>query len=177
MILNLTITLLAALTLSSSAVEVSERTPFQEPKAEVIVFLAPKCNICKYYTKNLRELSEEFEAKGFSFTGIFPNAHTSDEDIAAFRSEFKLNFHMQTDVEGLADELGAEVTPEVFVRDFAGDILYSGRIDNSYVRVGKRRRNTSSSDLKDALDAILAGEPIENPTTPAIGCIIERPKK
>lgn len=176
MIVNVTIAILAALTLSTTSREFEENLVYPEPKAEVIVFLAPKCNICKYYTRNLRDLSETYGEQGVDFTGIFPNAHTSDEDIASFRSEFKLNFHLQTDVEGLADELGATVTPEVFVRDSSGDVLYSGRIDNSYVRVGKRRRNTSSSDLKDALEAILAGKPIENPKTPAIGCIIERSK-
>ena len=52
------------------------------------------------------------------------------------------------------------------------EILYKGRIDNAYFRVGKKRGVTSTSDLKDALEAIVRGEPVLIKETEAVGCFI-----
>ena len=49
---------------------------------------------------------------------------------------------------------------------------YRGRIDNQYAALGKPRRVVTVHDLRDALDAVLAGRPVANPETEAFGCFI-----
>lgn len=145
----------------------------EPPRAAVIVFMAPKCNICKYYTPALKALHQEFSQAGVVFQGVFPNAHTDLEQIEAFDQTFDIPFELSLDTADLAGKFSALVTPEVVV--LVGErVVYQGRIDNSYVRVGKRRTRTSSSELKDVLDAIVKGRSIPQFETPAIGCIIER---
>ncbi len=66
------------------------------------------------------------------------------------------------------------VTPEVAVWDHRTErLLYRGRIDDSYVRVGKRKLHTQHHELRDIIEGWLRGEvPDELVTTHAIGCYI-----
>jgi hypothetical protein len=67
---------------------------------------------------------------------------------------------------------GVSIAPEAAVFSRDGELLYRGRIDNRYADLGKRRAVVTSYDLRDALQAILAGQPIKAPRTQAIGCTI-----
>jgi hypothetical protein len=69
----------------------------------------------------------------------------------------------------------AKVTPEAFVYTPSG-LVYHGRIDDLYVSIGKSRQQALHHDLRDALDAALAGRHVATPETSAIGCFIERVK-
>jgi hypothetical protein len=62
------------------------------------------------------------------------------------------------------------------VVDRAGSIRYSGRIDNFYAALGRPRQRVTEHDLRDALDAVLAGRPVPRPRTDAVGCHIVDPK-
>jgi hypothetical protein len=51
-------------------------------------------------------------------------------------------------------------------------LVYLGRIDNRYVGFGKRREQVTAHDLRDALEAVLAGRPVPRRRTEAVGCDI-----
>ena len=68
----------------------------------------------------------------------------------------------------------ATVTPEVVVRT-AGRTVYQGRINDLYLNRTRKQAEPKSHDLVAALDAILAGRPVANPVTKAIGCSIPQP--
>ena len=76
----------------------------------------------------------------------------------------------------VADAFGAERTPEVFLLDANRVIRYHGRIDDQY-GIGFRRDKPARRDLEQALDELLAGQPITTPRTEASGCPIERSRK
>jgi hypothetical protein len=67
---------------------------------------------------------------------------------------------------------GVTVTPEAAVIDRAGQVVYRGRIDDSYAALGQPRRPVKNADLRNALDALIAGKPVEKPETHALGCYI-----
>jgi hypothetical protein len=71
---------------------------------------------------------------------------------------------------------GITVTPEAVVYTSAGRV-YRGRIDDLYVTIGQSRRAPTTHDLRDALDAVLAGKPVARAETPAVGCFVERTPK
>ncbi len=50
-----------------------------------------------------------------------------------------------------------------------GKLVYHGRIDNAL-----NPAKITSNDLRDALDAMLAGKPIQKTTSVAFGCSIKR---
>jgi hypothetical protein len=72
----------------------------------------------------------------------------------------------------LVKRTGVRFAPEVVVLGPDGQQRYRGRIDNLYADYGKRRTQPTERDLRDALDAILAGKPVPKETTKAIGCFI-----
>jgi hypothetical protein len=72
----------------------------------------------------------------------------------------------------IARATGASITPEAVLIDSAGATRYRGRIDNLYVDLGRRRQAATVHDLRDAIDALLAGRPIGQPRTEAFGCYI-----
>ena len=67
---------------------------------------------------------------------------------------------------------GATATPEVALLSHEGSVLYLGRIDKRIVDFDKRRPAATESDLRNALDAVLAGKAVARPKTDVIGCAI-----
>ncbi|HEV3468069.1 MAG TPA: redoxin domain-containing protein, partial [Pyrinomonadaceae bacterium] len=69
----------------------------------------------------------------------------------------------------IADRYDAQVTPEAYLLDASGKLVYHGRIDNS--RYGYV---ITSTELRDAVEAVLAGKPVEKAGAKAFGCSIKR---
>ena len=69
----------------------------------------------------------------------------------------------------IAMQVNATATPEAVVIDRAGRIRYRGRIDNFYADLGKPRRAATVHDLRDAVDAVIAGRSVTHPETTAVG--------
>jgi hypothetical protein len=67
---------------------------------------------------------------------------------------------------------GARTTPEaaVFVQ---GRLIYSGRIDDRYLDIGKVRPEAVHRDLEEVLVAVAAGRNLKRRSTRAVGCAIE----
>jgi hypothetical protein len=72
----------------------------------------------------------------------------------------------------VADKFGAQVTPETFVIDKSGVILYHGAIDDS-----QNPANIKTQGLRMALDAVLGGQSVAKAETKAFGCTIKRAKR
>ena len=144
----------------------------------VYIFLHDACVISQYYTLPLREIHEQYANDSIRFVGLFPNFSSKKEKIEAFKEKYKIPFELKTDYfHTKTKAFGATVTPEVVVyNESTKEILYQGRIDNSFFQVGKRRRVTTTSELKDVLEAISNNQPIPIAETEAIGCLIEKNK-
>jgi len=76
----------------------------------------------------------------------------------------------------LAIQAKALVTPTAVIIDKAGQIRYRGRIDNFYAELGTPRRQATTHDLRDALDAVVTGRPVADPETKSVGCFITSPE-
>ncbi|MEO1514702.1 MAG: redoxin domain-containing protein [Bacteroidota bacterium] len=142
----------------------------------VYVFLHESCLISQHYTLDLKKLHEQYASERIVFEGIFPNKSSKAEKIEAFREKYDIPFALSLDhSQEVTRQWDAEVTPEVVVvAQESQKVLYKGRIDNAYYRVGKRRQVTTTSELKDVLEAISQGKPVTTKSRTAIGCFIER---
>ncbi|MEL7531767.1 MAG: hypothetical protein AAFN10_10685 [Bacteroidota bacterium] len=144
----------------------------------VYVFLHEACLISQYYTLPLRQLHEEYANEQIAFVGLFPNASSRLDKIEDFKATYNIPFVLQIDEDQQKTEaFGASITPEVVVyNETKAQILYKGRIDDAYARVGQRRRTSNSSELKDVLLALSLGQEVQTPHTPAVGCFISKVK-
>jgi len=145
-----------------------------EDSITVYVFMLEDCLITQFYTPQLRNLYEEYFKYNIDFVGLFPNKYSKPEKIDSFKTAYQIPFPLKTDYYKSKTRLmDAKVTPEVCVynHDFQ-EIIYKGRIDNAYYKVGKKRGVTNTSELRDVLEAIVKGEPVQTPNTEAVGCLI-----
>lgn len=144
----------------------------QKDSVTVYIFLKEDCVISQNYTPTLNRLYQTFSSQKISFIGLFPS--TRDEAIETFRQKYAITFPLKSDYfQTLTKKLGATVTPEVVVyNETCGEILYKGRIDDMYYRVGKKRTVTTTAELEDALKSIVAGKPVLIKETEAVGCLI-----
>jgi peroxiredoxin len=146
-------------------------------KAVVLAFVSCECPVARQYGPRLSSLAKEFASKGVTFVAIDPNQQDSPSDIARYAKEAKVDFPVLKDVNNvLADQLGVQRTTEVFVLDADRVIRYRGRIDDQY-NVGINRPKPKRNDLAEALTEMLAGKPVSQPTTPAVGCFVGRVHK
>jgi hypothetical protein len=72
----------------------------------------------------------------------------------------------------LAKMTGATTIPSAAVLTPDGTLLYLGRIDNRVEDFNIRRSEPTKFDLREALDAVLAGKPVLHSRTKAFGCAI-----
>ena len=144
-----------------------------EPLWRVLIFLAPLCPICQNMSFDLRQLEADFSDDAVEFVGVFPNASTTPKQIESFKVTYSLSMTMMQDTADWAETLGAKWTPEVFVLDQRDSVVYRGRINDRYFAPGKRKPKTKRRDLDGALRDCLAGRPVANPETDAVGCPIE----
>jgi len=147
---------------------------FAGKKGAVLVFTGTQCPVGNLYIARLNELAHSFEAKGIVFLAINANSSESMADIAAHAQEHGITFPVLKDSnQKVADLVGAERTCEVLVLDGKARVRYRGGIDDQYGQ-GTRKPEPTANYLLDALNAVVAGQPVAVASTPVAGCPIER---
>ena len=150
--------------------------PFQPAagtKATVLLFVSSTCPVSNRYAPDFRRLSAEYAKAGVAFWLIYPDPADTDKDIREHISEFTLPGTPVRDVtHALTKRAGATITPEAAVYNSRGQLTYRGRIDDRYSAVGIERATATRHDLQDAIAATLAGTPIKDNRTQAVGCYI-----
>ena len=137
-------------------------------------FLLDECRISQNITGEINHVQQQFDQSNFTYVGYFPSTASTLKKVNAFRQEYALNLPLLPDpTQSQARRYGATIAPQVVVYDEQNErVLYSGRIDNSYARVGQRRRVVTSRDLREVLTAISNQQPIATPVTEAVGCVL-----
>ncbi len=153
-----------------------------EPASAVIrptafIFVSVDCPIANRFAPTLQDLHESF-GPGIDLITVYSDPATGPEAISRHRQAYALTLPFRQDPDHtLAKECGVTVTPEaaVFVPrpDGPALLIYRGRIDDRYIKLGQDRRVPTQHDLRDTLAAIAAGNPPSPRTTQAVGCYIE----
>jgi peroxiredoxin len=142
----------------------------QGQKAVVLAFVATRCPVSNAYNDRMAALSTEYAAKGVAFIGLNANKEESPAEVAEHAKAHGLAFPILKDEGNVkADAFGAQVTPEIYVYDPGWTLRYHGRIDNDM-----KGEHVTSPDLRNALDALLAGRDVPLKETKAFGCSIKR---
>ncbi len=161
-------------TLDNGIVELSEKST---DKATVVIFLGAECPLARLYGPKLNAMLKQYQSRDVRFVGVNSNQQDSLEDVQKYIKRYQIQFPIAKDYgNAVADSYEAVRTPEAFVLDQNLTIRYRGRIDNQYLP-GISRAETTSHDLKTALDQVLAGEVVKVAETKPNGCYIGRVKK
>lgn len=142
----------------------------KENKITVLMFISTECPVSNGYNDRMEKLYETYSKKGVAIFGINANKEEGVKRIAEHAKEHGFKFTILKDVENkIADLYGAQVTPETYVINAAGKLMYHGRIDDN-----RNLAKVTSNDLSDALDKLLAGKELTVTTARAFGCSIKR---
>ena len=160
------------------------RQPFAPTAiASVLVFVTSDCPISNAYAPEIDDVCRAYRSKGIDCLLLYEDVAIAPAAARAHLEAYRLAaIPAAIDRDrAIARAAGASVTPEAVLVDAAGATRYRGRIDNLYADLGRRRPAATVHDLRDAIDALLAGRPIAQPRTEAFGCYITslpgRPKE
>jgi len=142
-----------------------------------LLVLIQSCNHCPYvlaWEGRMKAIERAYADRGVSVVAVNSNdasryAVDSFDEMRARAEREGFGFdYLHDEDQSLARALGSERTPEVFVFDRDRRLVYHGAIDDS-------RDDTAitSNYLRDALDALLAGETPAVTETPAVGCTVK----
>lgn len=142
----------------------------------VVVFACNHCPYVVHIREGLGHLAQEFQPKGVSFVAINSNdfVHYPDdapERMPAFAKAGRWNFpYLLDESQQVAKSWHAACTPDFFVIDAQGRLTYAGQFDSSRPGNGEV---VDGRDLRGALEALLAGQPVPFPQKPSLGCNIK----
>ena len=145
-------------------------------KAVVVIFIATRCPYSNAFTHVMASLAHEYEGRGVAFVGINANHTEPVSEVAEHARTHGLDFLVLKD-EGnrVADQVGASVTPEVFLLDGTWTLRYHGALGNSHQPTTNPDK-TNADELRPALEDVLKSKPAEVTETKAFGCSIKRVK-
>jgi len=122
----------------------------------------------------MNELHEEYASDAVAFVGLFPNHFSTESGIRNYKEKYSIPFPLKREYFQTKTKLfGATITPEVVVyNESKKQILYQGRIDDSYYKIGRRRQVITTNELEDVLSSITKGEKPKVESIKPIGCFI-----
>jgi peroxiredoxin len=143
------------------------------PQGAIVVF---ECNHCPYVIGNIERM-EKMAARtvvyGLGFAGINANdakMYPDDSFDNMVKRAIKMSYpYLHDETQEVANAWGAERTPEFYLLNGDGVVVYRGRLDNSPNDPTK----ATTHELMDALDAMLMGEVPVVERTKSIGCSVK----
>lgn len=145
-------------------------------KAYLIVFMCNHCPYVKHIAPELATLASQYQERGVAVVGINSNdvASHPDDSPAAMAEEVKQRgytfAYLFDETQQVAHAYRAACTPDFYVFDADQKLAYRGQLDASRPDSGIP---LSGQDLRAALDAVLAGQPVPADQKPSIGCNIK----
>ncbi|MCD4732478.1 MAG: thioredoxin family protein [Bacteroidales bacterium] len=148
----------------------------QSDKATVIMFICNHCPFVKHVNEQLVKLAMDYQQKGVSFIAINSNdvdnyPEDSPEKMKEYAANLKYTFpYLFDETQEVAKVYDAACTPDFYIFDKDLQCVYRGQLDDS--RLGNGNPVTGK-DMRQALDALLAGEEVSKEQLPSIGCNIK----
>jgi len=150
-------------------------------KIIAVVFESNHCPVSIAYETRIKQLYTDFKSKGVQLIAINPNnpasvqlselGYTDTTDdmndmlIRAKLRHIEWPYLYDGDTQSTASKFGAIATPHIFIFDQDRKLRYEGRIDDSTAI-----KNVKSQDARNAIEALLAGQPVPVAITPVFGC-------
>ena len=152
---------------------------FKDARALLIVFTCNHCPYAKAVENRLIRIAKDYRAKGLAMVLISSNDTDAvpDDSFENMRQRaqekaypFPYLFDGSQDV---ARSYHAACTPDPYLFDAERRLAYRGQIDDNWQEPDKITRQ----DLREAIEATLAGRPVAEPQTPSMGCNIKWKEK
>lgn len=144
-------------------------------KGTLVIFTCNSCPWVKAWQSRMVEIGNAYAKKGVGVIMINPNdpsqkAEDGFGEMVARAKKHGMTFPYAVDATSdIARAFGATRTPEAFLFDAKGSLVYRGAIDDN----AHKPDEVAERYLADALDAVLAGRDVGMAETKALGCTIK----
>jgi peroxiredoxin len=151
---------------------------FKDAKGFIVVFTCNHCPFSKKYEDRIIALDKKYKALGYPVIAINPNdaaVHAIDdfEGMKKRAKEKGFTFpYLHDESQATATAYGAKMTPHAFIlkREAGSTVVkYIGAIDDN----SDSEKEVKEKYVEKAVDALLAGQPVNPDFTKAIGCTIK----
>ena len=146
------------------------------PQGTVVMFICNHCPFVKHVADHLAMVARDYASRGVGFVAISSNdvaAHPADSPEQMVREAEDRGYlfpYLYDETQEVAKAYHAACTPDFYLFDAERKLAYRGQLDSS--RPGNDLPVTGS-DLRGAIDALLAGRPPRDDQKPSIGCNIK----
>ena len=152
------------------------RRDVEGAKGMLVMFICRHCPFVKHVQDELAAIGRDYNGRGVGIVAISANdvaSHPEDSPtkLAYQAQELNFNFpYLFDETQQVARAYDAQCTPDFFLYDSQGALVYRGQLDDS--RPGNEIPVTGR-DLRAAVDALIAGRAISGEQRPSIGCNIK----
>lgn len=149
---------------------------FKNAPALLVAFICNHCPFVKHIRKEFAAFAKEYQAKGVGIVAINSNdaenyPQDSPEKMAEEIRQAGYTFpYLYDESQEIAKAYHAACTPDFFLFDRERRLVYRGQFDDS--RPGNSRP-VNGADMRNAMDAVLAGRSISGSQKPSVGCNIK----
>lgn len=160
-------------TVSGKTVTLSQ---VKKDKGLVVMFICNHCPYVIHVQDEMVRIAKEFGTEGIGFVAISSNDivnYPADSPELMREMALKLNFdfpYLYDETQEVAKAFQAECTPDFFVFESAGKLVYRGRMDGSTPGNGVE---VTGEDLRKALKDMVTGKVISPDQLPSLGCNIK----
>lgn len=147
---------------------------YSNKPAMVVVFTCNHCPYAQAWEERLLQIGRDYQDRAgmVLVNANDPEKYPNDGPEAMAQRARENNFsvpYLHDADQSVARAYGAERTPEVFVFDKDRRLVYHGTVDDNY----EEPAQVTTSYVRDALDAVLAGRSVSQPETEVRGCTIK----
>ena len=142
----------------------------------LVMFTCNTCPVVQGYQSRINDISKYTLEKGVGVILLNSNEASRSngdgfEDMQAYakKENFSWNYVVDKNNE-LADAFGASRTPEVFLFNKSGKLVYHGAIDNN----SSDPSGVTRQHLKEAINEMTSGKDVSVKTSRSVGCSIKR---
>jgi thiol-disulfide isomerase/thioredoxin len=149
---------------------------FQSNPGLLVIFMCNHCPYVQHLAEALAQFARDYKDEGLAIVAINSNdVDTYEEDspehmVKEVRRYGYIFPYLYDTTQAVAKAYSAACTPDFFLFDHKRSLVYRGQFDNS--RPGNMDPVTGS-DLRKAVDALLAGSSISKDQKPSMGCNIK----
>lgn len=149
---------------------------FSSKRGLLVMFISRHCPYVQHVKHELARLGRDYAGAALGIVAISSNwvaqyPDDAPERLKEMAAELALNYPVCYDeTQAVAKAYDAACTPDFFLFDQDRRLVYRGQLD------GARPRNdvpVTGADLRSAIDAVLAGRPVNPEQRPSVGCNIK----
>lgn len=148
---------------------------FRDARALLVVFTCNHCPYAKAAEGRLADLARDYQERGLRVVAINANDASrypddSFEGMKARAADKGFPFpYLHDESQAVARAYDAACTPDLFLFGPERRLFYNGRVDDDW----KDPANVTREDLREAIEALLEGRPLEFEPVPSMGCSIK----